>query len=432
MVIVLVTKSPHGGNDSNPVGCAMPLSDATCRSAKPSGKIRKLTDGGGLQLCVMPNGSKLWWVAYRFGGKPKSLSLGKYPIVSLADARLGRDQAKKLLAKGEDPSRAKKKAKADQAVTENTFRLIAEEYVAHQLRNERADATLMKLEWLFDLAYPTLGNRLITEIRPPDLLEIMRKVERRGRYETARRLLSTIGTVFRFAIASGRAEIDPTTALRGVLASPPRKHRAAILEPKALGALLRSIDGFDGQPQTLAALKLMALLFPRPGELRTAEWPEFNFETEIWNIPAVHTKMRRPHAIPLPRQALSILMELHTITGDGRLAFPSVRTTRKPMSENTLNAALRRLGYSKEEISAHGFRASASTLLNESGKWHPDAIERQLAHIENNDIRRAYARGEHWEERVRMMQWWADYLDQLKKGSPVIPLTPAPTLALQA
>jgi integrase len=323
----------------------MPLSDAACRSAKPSGKIRKLTDGDGLQLCVMPTGSKLWWVAYRFAGKPKSLSLGKYPAVSLADARLARDQAKKLLAKGEDPSTAKKKAKADQAMAKNTFRVVAEEYVAHQRQNQRADATLKKLEWVLDFAHPTLGDRLIPEIRPADVLEVLRKVERRGRFETARRLRTTVGSIFRFAIASGRAEIDPTAALRGVLASPPPKHRAAIIEPNGLGALLRAIDGFDGQPQTLAALKLMALLFPRPGELRASEWSEFNFETGIWTIPASHAKTRRSHAIPLPRQAVLILKELHTITGDGGLAFPSVRTTRKPMSENTLNAALRRLGY---------------------------------------------------------------------------------------
>ena len=410
----------------------MPLSDAACRSAKPSAKIKKLSDSGGLQLCVMPNGSKLWWVAYRFGGKTKSLSLGKYPVISLADARLGRDQAKKLLAKGEDPSRAKIKAKADQGKAGNTFRIIAEEYMTHQRRNERADATLAKLEWLLDFAYPSLGERVITEIRPPDLLEILRKVEKRGRYETARRLLSTIGTVFRFAIASGRAEIDPTTALRGVLANPPRKHRAAITEPKDFGALLRAIDGFDGQPQTLAALKLMALLFPRPGELRASEWQEFDFEKAVWSIPAARTKMRRAHSVPLPRQALVILEQLRAITGQGPFAFPSVRTNRTPMSENTLNAALRRMGYSKEEMSAHGFRATASTLLNESGKWHPDAIERQLAHVESNEIRRAYTRGEHWEERVRMMQWWADHLDQLKAVGQVIQITSRPIPAISA
>lgn len=411
---MLVTTPVHGNT--------MPLSDAACRSAKPSGKIRKLSDGGGLQLCLMPNGSKLWWVAYRFGGKTKSLSLGKYPLISLADARSGRDEAKKLLAKGEDPSKAKKKARADQATTGDTFRLVAEEYVAHQRRNERAEATLKKLVWVLDFAYPTLGDMLVSEIRPPDILGVLRSVERRGRYETARRLRSTIGTIFRFAIASGRAETDPTTALRGVLANPPPKHRAAILEPKALGALMRSIDGFDGQPQTLAGLKLMALLFPRPGELRASEWSEFDLETGIWTIPAAHTKMRRPHAIPLSRQAVAILKDLHVITGSGRLAFPSVRTNRTPMSENTLNAALRRLGYGKEEMSSHGFRSSASTLLNESGMWNSDAIERQLAHVENNEIRRAYARGEYWEERVRMMDWWADHLDELKAVGQVKPI----------
>lgn len=409
---------------SQSVVVTMALSDTACRSAKSSGTVKKLSDGGGLQLWVQPTGSKLWRLAYRIGGKQKLLSVGVYPTVSLSEARIQRDEAKRLLAKGHDPSQAKRNAKANQTATANKFRTIAEEYLAHQRRNQRADATLTKLKWLLAFAYSDLGDRQITEIRAPDVLNVLRKVEARGRYETARRLLSTIGTVFRFAIASGLAETDPTVALRGVLASPPRNHRAAITEPKGFGALLRAIDGFEGQPTTLAALKLMALLFPRPGELRAAEWHEFDFEARVWTIPATRAKMRRTHAVPLARQALNILRQLHVITGSGLLAFPSVRTGRAPMSENTLNAALRRLGYAKDEMSAHGFRASASTLLNESREWHADAIERQLAHVEGNDVRRAYARGEHWDERVRMMQWWADYLDRLQAVGEVIPMQP--------
>ncbi len=403
----------------------MSLSNAACRSAKPSGKIIKLSDGCGLQLIVLPSGSKLWWVAYRFGGKQKTLSLGVYPTVSLSDARQERDRAKKLLAKGTDPSVAKKTAKTDEAAGTNTFRTIADEYMAQQRRNQLAATTITKLEWLLSFAIPMLGDKQITDIRPPDVLGVLRKVELRGCYETAHRLRSTIGTVFRFAIASGRAENDPTISLQRALASPPRKHRAAIIEPKAFGALLRAIDGFEGrQPTTKAALQLMALLFPRPGELRAAEWQEFNFEEKVWVIPAARMKMHRVHKIPLSRQALAILCEMQAITGTGRLVFPSIRTTLQSMSECTMNAALRRLGYSKDEMTPHGFRSSASTLLNESSQWNADAIERQLAHVERDDVRGAYLHGGFWEERVRMMTWWADYLDDLKIVGKVIPMGP--------
>jgi len=267
-----------------------------------------------------------------------------------------------------------------------------------------------------------LGSLPVSTIKPIEVLAVLRKVEAKGRYETARRLRSTIGAVIRYAIATARAETDPTVGLQGALTTPVVKSRAAVIEPKAVGALLRAIDGFEGQQSTHAALKLMALLFPRPGELRLAEWREFNLQEAVWTIPAARTKMRRPHAVPLPTQALQVLEQLHKITGFGALMFTSVRTVRRPISEGTLNAALRRLGYSKDEATAHGFRAMASTLLNESGMWSADAIERQLAHQEGNDVRRAYARGEHWDERVRMMQWWADYLDQLKGADTVVQL----------
>lgn len=278
----------------------------------------------------------------------------------------------------------------------------------------RADRTISKVKWLLDFAYPTIGDKCIRDIDTASILAALRRVEVRGRYESARRLRSTIGTVFRYAIATARAEADPTIALRGALISPTVTPRAAITDPKALGGLLRAVDAFDGQPSTRAALKLMAMLFPRPGELRAAEWGEFDFESSVWIIPEARMKMRRPHRVPLSRQAVSVLTSLREISGGGSLLFPSVRSDSRPISDNTLNAALRRMGYGKEEATAHGFRATASTLLNECGKWHPDAIERQLAHIENNDVRRAYARAEHWEERMKMMQWWADYLDELE------------------
>lgn len=395
----------------------MSLTDMKCRNTKAGPALRKLSDGGGLQLWVQPTGARLWRLAYRFGGKQKLLALGVYPATSLAGARQGRDAAKHLLASGVDPSQAKKQAKAVRGALGGTFRVIAEEYVSKLKQEGRAGITISKIEWLLSFAYPTIGNQPIKEIGAPDILLVLREIEMRGRHESARRLRSIIGSVFRYAVATARAEADPTFALKGALVRPTVTPRAAVTDPKALGALLRTIDSFDGQPSTHAALKLMALLFPRPGELRAAEWKEFDFDNEVWTIPATHTKMRRAHRVPLPTQAVAILKELRQITGRGTILFPGVRDAARPISDNTLNAALRRLGYTKDEATAHGFRATASTLMNESGVWHPDAIERQLAHVENNDVRRAYARGEHWDERVRMMQWWADYLDTLKSTS---------------
>ena len=388
----------------------MPLSDVKCRSTRPSPKLRKLSDGGGLQLWVQPSGSRLWRLAYRFGGKQKLLALGAYPAVSLADARQARDAARLLLAAGQDPSEERKAE-----TPSNTFRGIAEEYIARLSKEGRADTTISKTQWLLNFAYPILGDLSIRKVDAATVLKALRQVEARGRHESANRLRSTIGSVFRYAMATARAESDPTIALRGALIRPKVKSRPAVTEPNALGALLRAIDSYDGLPGTRAALKLMAVLFPRPGELRAAQWPEFDFNNALWTIPAGRMKMRRPHRSPLSTQAVAILKELRELVS-GDLLFPSVRTEARAISEGTLNAALRRLGYSKNEMTPHGFRATASSLLNECGRWHPDAIERQLAHVENDDVRRAYARGEHWNERVEMMQWWADYLDQLKGG----------------
>jgi integrase len=393
----------------------MSLTDTAIRSAKSTTKAVKLSDGGGLHLLVTPAGGKLWRLAYRFEGKQKQLSFGRYPEVTLKDARSRREAAKEALAAGVDPgAKAKVEKLTRKVIAANTFGLVAEEYL-NRLRGEgRADATIVKVGWLLDFASPALAKRPISEISAAEVLAVLRIVELRGRLETARRLRSTIGSVFRYAIATARAANDPTFALKGALQTPKVKHRAAITDPKGVGAMLRAIEGFEGQPTTHAALKLMALLFPRPGELRMAEWCEFDLEEAVWTIPANRTKMRRPHRMPLPSQAVAILRDLHAITAKSRLAFPSVRTVARPISENTLNAALRRLGYDKDQATAHGFRATASTMLNESQKWHPDAIERQLAHVEANDVRRAYDRGEHWDERVRMMAWWADHLANLR------------------
>jgi integrase len=309
-----------------------------------------------------------------------------------------------------------------------TFSKIASELLIKKRKERKAPNTLAKLEWLYGLANVSLHDRPISEITAPEILLVLRKVEARGHLETAKRLRAVIGEVFRYAVATARASSDPTSALRGALTAPVVKHRAAITDPKELGGLLRAVDGFQGQPSTSAALKLMAYLFPRPGELRMAEWKEFDLAKAIWSIPASRAKMRKEHRIPLPRQTLAILSSLQPVTGHGKLVFPGYgisggagrKVEQRPISENTLNSALRRMGYDSDTMTSHGFRAAASTLLNESGKFSADAIERALAHQDPDAVRRAYARGEHWEERVTMMTWWADYLDALRDGAKVL------------
>jgi integrase len=407
----------------------MPLTNVAITNAKPASGITKLSDGEGLQLWIMPNGSKLWRLAYRFAGKQKLMALGSYPAVTLADARDRRKAARSLLATDRDPS-AQKRLDRQAALTSNatTFALVAAELLEKKRRERKAENTLAKLDWLHGLANEGLGQRPIAEITAPEILDILKKVERRGRLETAKRLRAVIGEVFRYAIATARASNDPTFALRGAISAPIVKHRAAIIEPVALGGLMRAIQTFAGQPSTNAALKLMAYLFPRPGELRFAEWKEFDLEKAVWTIPASRMKMRKEHRVPLPTQALAILNELRDVTGDGKLVFPGYgmsggegrRVEQRPISENTLNGALRRMGYGQDDMSSHGFRAAASTLLNESGRFSPDAIERALAHQDPDAVRRAYARGEHWQERVTMSQWWADQLDAWRDGGQVL------------
>ena len=395
----------------------MPLTDTAIRAAKARPKPYKISDASGLYLLVNPNGRRYWRFQYRYRGSRKLLALGVYPDVSLADARAARDAARRLVANGQDPAYLRKLEKLKEATsTGNTFRLIADEWLAKQEREGRAAATLKKTKWLLEFAYPFIGDRPICEISAPEVLLVLRKVEARGRYETARRLRSTCGIVFRYAVATARAETDPTFALQGALTSPKVRHRAAIIDPKGVSALLRAIDGFEGQVTTQTALRLAPHVFVRPGELRTAEWSEFDLGQAMWTIPATKTKMRRVQKVPLSCQALQMLVDLRKITGNGPLVFPGIGNRRRPLSENTLNAALRRLGYDKTEMTTHGFRAMAASLLNEMGIWNPDAIERQLGHIEGNDVRRAYARAEFWDERVKMMQHWSDYLDSLRAG----------------
>jgi integrase len=401
----------------------MPLKDLTVRNAKPRASPYKLSDGRALYLLVQPSGGKLWRGYYRFEGKQKTLALGAYPDVSLEDARRLWDEARKLLAQGKDPSAQRK---ADKYAKEDSFRAVALELLAKHEREGQAPATLDKKRWLFNLAFQALGEKRVGEITARDLLSLLRTIEARGLYETAGRLRGACGMVFRYAIATGRAERDPSMDLRGALTTPVVSHRASIVDPMAIGALLRAIDGFAGQPTTHAALRLAGYTFVRPGELRRAEWTEFDLDAAVWSIPAAKMKMRRPHRVPLARQSLAILHDLQALTGAGRWLFPSVRTTVRPISENTLNAALRRLGYGSEEMTAHGFRSMASTRLNEMGRWNPDAIERQLAHQEANAVRRAYTHAaEFWPERVAMMEAWAAYLDELRERGKVLPLTRA-------
>jgi integrase len=392
------------------------LSDAKIRAIKPKNKPFKRSDFDGLYLLVNPSGSKLWRFKYRFGGKEKLLALGKYPDVTLAVARRLRDDARVQVANGVDPS-AQRKSHLQQQMAEqrDTFANLAEELLEKKRKEGRAEATLTKTEWLHRLLNADIGHMPVTKISAKDILVPLRKVEKKGNHESAKRLRSAAGAVFRYAIALGKVENDPTYGLKDALIQHTVTHRAAITDPREVGALMRAIDDFSGQKTTRLALQLLAITAVRPGELRLAKWDEFDEGNATWTIPVERTKMRREHSVPLPRQALCILSDLKELTGWGKLLFPSVRSSQRAMSNNTLNAALRRMGYSKEEMTAHGFRALFSTLANESGRWHPDAIERALAHVEKNEIRRAYARGQYWEERVNLAQWWADELDAVRK-----------------
>jgi integrase len=397
------------------------LTDVAVRTTKSTQTLAKLSDGHGLQLWVYPDGAKRWRLAYRFMGKQKVLALGVYTDVTLKEARERGEEARRILASGQDPSIARRAARAATiAASANTFDVLATELLAKKKREAKAPQTLEKIEWLIRLASPAIGARPITDITAPEVLRVLRTVEARGRHETARRLRSTIGEVFRYAVASGRAKADPTEALKGALTVPVSQNRAAIIEPMAFGGLLRAIYGYEGAPETREALKLLALTFVRPGELRAAEWTEFDLDTGVWSIRGERMKMKQAHRVPLAPQAVAMLRELLTITGRGRFLFPSIRSSVRCMSENTINAALRRLGFKKDEMTGHGFRSTASSILNECGLWNADAIERQLAHVDSDSVRRAYARADFWDERVRMMTYWADRLDEMRAGVPAI------------
>lgn len=379
----------------------------------------KLADGGGLFLDVRANGSRYWRMKYRHAGKERLLAFGVYPEVTLAEARRRRDAAREAIRDGRDPMADRKADKARAKLSsENTFQAIAEEWLDKQ-RGKLAAVTATKAEWLLGMAYAEIGRRPIAEIAAREVLTLLQPIEATGRHETAHRVKQRIGQVFRYAIATGRAERDPTADLRGALAPSVSTSRAAVTSPDAVAGLLRAIDTYQGQPATVAALKLAPLLFVRPGNLRAMEWSELDLDAAEWRIPAGKMKMREGHVTPLAPQAVAILRELHPLTGRGRYCFPSLRTPDRPMSENTINAALRRLGFDKDTMTGHGFRALASTRLNEMG-WAPDVIERQLAHAERNKVRAAYNRAQYMAERQKMMTAWADYLDTLKQGGNVL------------
>ncbi len=391
------------------------LTDTRIRNLKSGDKSFKEADGGGLYIFVTPSGSKLWRLRYRFEGKEKVLAFGSYPEISLARARELRLEAKSLLAEGVDPSAHKKAAKAEQvAKTENTFAKIAAELLEKQKKEGLAETTLSKKSWLLQMAVSDFGDLPIAEIDTPTILKTLRKVETAGNYETAKRLRSTVGQVFRYAIATARAVNDPTFGLRGALIAPKVKHMAAATTKEDFAAVVRAIWEYrDGAPATRAALKLLALLYPRPGELRLSLWDEFDLERATWTIPAERAKMRREHVKPLPALAIDVLQVLRAETGSNYRVFPSAISRDKPISENTLNQALRRMGFEKHQHTSHGFRSSASTLLNESGRWDQDAIEAELAHVGTNEVRRAYHRARYWDERVRMAAWWSAQIKEM-------------------
>ncbi len=402
----------------------MPLSDTAIRTAKPKDKTYTLTDGDGMYLEVTPTGGKWWRLKYRFGGKQKRLSLGTYPDTGLKEARGKRHEARKLLAAGADPGENRKAAKAALVGdTANSFEVVAREWYGRQAANwvpSHGEKIIRRLE---NDVFPWLGNRPIAKITAPEILKVLHRIEERGAIETAHRASQNCGQVFRYAIATGRAERNPVPDLKGALRPVKKTHLAAITDPKQIGNLLRAIDGYEGHLITRCALRLAPLVFVRPGELRAAEWAEINLETAEWNIPASRMKMREAHLVPLSTQAVAILREIHALTQKSRYVFPSVRSWQRPMSNNAILAALRRMGIDKEEMTGHGFRAMARTVLDEVLGVRPDYIEHQLAHAVRDPNGRAYNRTKHLPERRKMMQDWADYLDKLKAGGQVIPLT---------
>lgn len=399
----------------------MALSDTKIRGAKTSDKQVKLFDGGGLFLLVTPSGGKLWRLKYRHEGKEKLLAMGAYPEISLADARQRKDEARKQVANGIDPGAVRKAQKQAGTEETETFEVIAREWHTKFSHIWTPGHAVKLLSAMTRDLFPWLGARPIKELKAPELLASLRRIESRGTLETTHRMRGLLGQIFRYAVATGRAERDPAADLRGALPQPNENHHAAITDPKEVAPLLRALDGYSGHFVVKCALRLAPMLFVRPGELRQAEWVEIDLDESAWNIPASKMKMKEPHLVPLSVQAVKILRELQSLTGASRYVFPSARSFARPMSNNAILAALRRMGFGKNEMTGHGFRAMARTILDEVLKVRPDYIEHQLAHAVRDPNGRAYNRTAHLEERRKMMQKWADYLDELKSGAKVIP-----------
>lgn len=397
----------------------MALTDIQVRNAKASDASRKLPDGSGLYLFISKAGGKSWRFDYSYFGKRKTLTLGMYPAVGLAEARGRKDDAKRKLAEGHDPSLAKKRQQLEaKAAAGNTFGLIAEEFIDKLRRDRRAEPTIAKNTWMLTVLAAKLAPYPITQITAKDVLSVLSSIEKSGRVESALATRSTIGRVFRYAIATARAEADPTSALRGALQRHVPTSHPALTTSRELGGVMRAIYGYEGWPSLVAALKIQALCFARPGETRSMEWVELDLKSAIWTIPAAKAKMRREHHIPLSRQAVEVITRMKELYGEGAYVFPSMMSGKKLLSENSMNSALRRMGIGGDEHTAHGFRSSASSILNESGEFKPDAIEAQLAHLDSSKVRRVYNRATYWEERVKMMQWWADMLDEARSMKP--------------
>lgn len=397
----------------------MPLSDAALRAAKPREKPYRLTDERGLYLEIRPTGARWWRIRYRFAGKAQLLSAGTYPEVTLKEARQRRDEIRRQARDGIDPSAARK-ALRHQAAGADTFAVLAEEWFL-KFQPGWAPSNAVKVRRHLEELLPWLGARPVKALEPPELLAVARRIESRGALETAHRVLQTAGRIFRYGVATGRALRDPTADLRGAL--PPHRggHFAAITDPAEVGQLLRALEGFSGTFIVKCALRLLPRLFVRSQELRLMTWAELDLDAGNWRIPADRMKMRKPHFVPLAPQCVALLRELHPLTGAGPLVFPGLRSRTRPISDVTLLAGLRRLGYGKEQMTVHGFRTLASTILHEQG-FHPDVIERQLAHAERNAVKAAYNRAEYLQERRRMMNAWNDYLDGLTAGATVVPL----------
>jgi len=397
-----------------------PLTELKIKTAKPQDKDHKLFDGNGLFLQVTPSCGKLWRFKYRYEGKQKLLAIGPYPTISLLDARKRRDDARRLLANGVDPSAVRKAQRQANIEDTETFEVIAREWHTKFKPTWSESHSTRILSRLEQNVFPHIGSKPVSKIKAPELLSVLRRIEARGILHSAHNIRGICGQVFRYAVATGRAERDPSADLRGAL--PPAKtiNRAAITDPIKAGKLLRAIDNYQGSFIVQSALKFAPLTFVRPGELRKAEWSEIDLEKAEWNIPAEKMKMKQPHLVPLSKQAIDILTEIKKLTGSGKYVFPG-RTSQRPMSDNAILAALRYMGFEKTEMSGHGFRAMARTILDEVLQVRPDLIEHQLAHAVRDPLGRAYNRTQHLNERRRMMQTWADYLDGLRQGAKVIP-----------